>query len=99
EQRRARVALAVADALAAAGGDGGGDAVVAIFRALEGAVEDAAGADLALDRDEAAAALRAVGDLAGAARLPRQLDDGADGAERVVLRDDAGRRIAAAVLE
>src|SRR5207302_9630775 len=49
-ERGARVAAGVGDALAPAGGDRRRDAIVAILRQGEGAVENAPGAELALER-------------------------------------------------
>ena len=50
EERGARVAARVGDALAPAGGERRRDAIVAILRQRERAVEDAPGAELALER-------------------------------------------------
>src|SRR5262249_49764865 len=53
KQGGARIAAPVGDALAATGGEGGRDAVVAILRQRERAVQDAAGAELGMQRDQA----------------------------------------------
>ena len=72
-QGGARVVLLVGDALAAAGGDGGGEPVVAILRQGHRAVEHAAGSGVVLERHQAADAFHAVGGLGGELGVKGQL--------------------------